>query len=115
MSAFFASASSTVSTGSSGVTSIRTARTAASTRSGSSCASSSTGSSAWRISVAASSGWSSSISATTFSPGMSRWSATTTPDQSKAGSSSIDRMMPRATIERTVRPWSMPGTRRSST
>ena len=48
-----------------------------------------TGSATCRISSATSAGWSSTISATTFSPGMSAAVTTTTLDQSNAGSRSI--------------------------
>ncbi len=79
----------------------------------SSCASSRIGSAAWRTSRSARPGWSSSISATTFLPGMSRKSTTVKP--SRPRSCRIDRISPREIVGRTVAPWSIPGNERSST
>jgi hypothetical protein len=60
-------------------------------------------------------GGSAALSAPPVRPGRARWSATTTPVQSKTGSSVTRRMRPRGTVERTVRPCSRPGILMSST
>ena len=77
-------------------------------------ATSATGSATCRISSATSAGWSSTIRATTFSPGMSAAVTTTTLDQSNAGSRSIPSSLACGSVARTVRPCHAPGTTRSS-
>ena len=58
-------------------------------------------------------GWSSSIIATTFVPGMSRWSTTTSPRGLKSRRTSVT--SPQGMAARIVAPCSIPGTTRSST
>src|SRR2546430_1353295 len=95
---------------------MRMCRTAASSTPRSAAASRRIGSSLCLISppFGARTGWSSRISWTTLSPGMSSAVTTTTRLQSKAGSRVIERRRPLGTVDRTVFPYQAPGIARSS-
>ena len=85
---------------------------AASSASRSACAMSAIGSATWRIVVSTSAGWSSSISATTFLPGMSACWTMVKPDRVKSERTSTS--VPAGIVDRMVRPWRRPGNVRSS-